>query len=83
MLDNSKIKQHHKEVVGNFFDEYLHQKHTTNDCKLMHAVYSSKELADINFDDSNNYDNNHDQLLNSKHNCQQYNDQKELHKSLS
>ena len=47
MLDNNKVKQEHSKVVDKIFDEYMLQKHTLNDSKILHGVYSNKELAEI------------------------------------
>ena len=69
MLDNSNTKQQHSEVVEKFFDEYLQQKHTVTDYKLMHEVYSNKESPDFN-----NIDEICDNNLNSQPNA----DSKEL-----
>ena len=64
MLDNSNTKQQHSEAVEKFFDEYLQQKHTVTDYKLMHEVYSNKECPDFN-----NIDEICDNNLNSQPNA--------------
>ena len=47
MLENSKVKQEYSKAVDKVFDEYMLQKHTLNDSKILHGVYSNKELAEI------------------------------------
>ena len=46
MLDNSKVKQEYSKAVDEIFDECMLQKHTLNDSKILHGVYSNKELAE-------------------------------------
>ena len=47
MLDSSKVKQKHCEAVEKLFDKHLQQKYTQSDFKILHEVYSNKELAEI------------------------------------
>ena len=47
MLDSSKVKQEHCEAIDKLFDEHLQQKYTQSDFKILHEVYSGKELAEI------------------------------------
>ena len=83
MQDNSKTKQQHSEAVDKFFDEYLHQKHTLNDLKLMQGVLASKEMADIKLDNINFEVENNDEQFSSKLNNRINEDTKEFPKMLS
>ena len=74
MLDNCNTKQQHSEAVEKFFDEYLQQKNTVTDYKLMHAVYSNKEFP---------YFNNIDEICDNNLNSQPNADSKELNNSPS
>ena len=74
MLDNSNTKLMHSEAVEKFFDEYLQQKNTVTDYKLMHAVYSNKEFP---------YFNNIDEICDNNLNSQPNADSKELNNSPS
>ena len=48
MLDKDNLKQEHSENIVKFIDEYTKKpKYTLNDLRLLHGVYSSKELTDI------------------------------------
>ena len=49
MLDNSKAKQAHSDVVEKLLDKYLQDKHSSKDLMLMHAVCSNKELISSQF----------------------------------
>ena len=51
MLDSSKAKQEHSEAADKFFDEYMQQNLTPIDLKLLHRVYSNKDLAEFKMDD--------------------------------
>ena len=83
MLDNSKARQQHSEAVEKFFDEYLQQKHTVADFKLMHAVYSNKELYNVNIDNINVLDSNHGKMRNNNLDFQLNKNSKELNNSPS
>ena len=83
MQDNSKTKQQHSEVVDKFFDEYLHQKHTLNDLKLMQGVLASKEMTDIKLDNINSEIKNNDEQFSSKLNNRINKDTKEFPKMMS
>ena len=48
MLDKDNLKQEHSENIVKFIDEYTKKpKYNLNDLRLLHGVYSSKELTDI------------------------------------
>ena len=53
MLDSCKAKQNNNENVNKFFDEYMQQKLTLKDYKLIHGVFTNKELINWNIKDSN------------------------------
>ena len=83
MFDNSRTKQQHSEAVDKFFDEYLHQKHTLNDLKLMQGVLTCKEMVDIKLDNINFEIENNDEQSSNKLNNRINEDAKELSKSLN
>ena len=83
ILDNSRTRQQHSEAVDKFFDEYLHQKHSLNDLKLMQGVLTCKEMADIKLDNISSEIENYSEQFSSKLNNQMNADTKELSKSIN
>ena len=45
LLSEFYYQQKHRENIDKFFEEYLKEKHTEKDVKLLHGVYSNKEIT--------------------------------------
>ena len=48
LLSEFSYQQKHRENIDKFFEEYLKEKHTEKDVKLLHGVYSNKEMIHEN-----------------------------------
>ena len=44
LFSNATLLQKHNTNIDKFFEEYLKEKHTEKDLKLLHGVYSNKEM---------------------------------------
>ena len=45
LLSEFSYHQKHRDNIDKFFEEYLKERHTEKDVKLLHGVYSNKEIT--------------------------------------
>ena len=62
LLSDFSYQQKHCDNIGKFFEEYLKEKHTEKDVKLLHGVYSNKEITHAEIKELHSQKSLHSQL---------------------